>query len=530
MKRIGSTTFLLTLGLVLALFFVTVINFDIAGFRLSALDDVFAGPADQQLDDAQSRAALKEGPAAPADITSDSKPHHPIEPTVQIVYSSQTSKTERTEILGRALSSGSLRALQYIRSEFTDTLPEYRTEVLPVLKKRAAEGLLKRFSEEDWKGWLNSGTVLAGKPTAAFMYGSDVYMVNRELGRFIFSAGYLFHRAWAQASNGEPFDGRLELAKLIQDSARITREVSAGVSWGDLIDPSAAVDPVLSGFLDTIRFRLLERALAAEANNDVRALNLLQSLPDAPLPDTTVKSVSRFVRRISVAEDHTARDLLVGTEHKNMTLSHLATNHPQLRTPIAYLLLAVALDMHERGETADAATAAQFARQFDPAVLSDEQMALFSGTRPSLQSPPPVQKQPEPAAASGAFKVAPNSSDKEAAGGQAQPRAAEKSAVEKIDAAEENTAAPPSAKTGFRLDAPAPSAADGRQQSFPFGLIIICLLFVLAIGFGIKYGISKFNNRFGEVEFNEPMANQVANADFTLGDSINSIQGNHPRN
>lgn len=128
---------------------------------------------------------------------------------------------DRPEIIVRALESGSMADLQLLRSEQLRQLPDYRTTIVPTMKRAGIDALLSRFNESDWLDWPRAYAALNGGPTSARAFIDDLRVVNPELARYLETAALLFQALYLKTSQGQPFALREELYAITRSAERL---------------------------------------------------------------------------------------------------------------------------------------------------------------------------------------------------------------------------------------------------------------------------------------------------------------------
>ncbi len=255
------------------------------------------------------------------------------------------SRERRAEILEGAVEQGTLDSLQVIRSEYVSFLPEYRSEILPRLRRAALKELRIRFAEQDWLDWPSSAVSNAGGPTQARIFVDNIGLVNDELGRFVETAAQLYHGMYLSILSGNPYSLKDDLFFVLQSAEKILSKRSfTAIPARLMLDPQILSKQAFVHEMERLRCDLTALHVSRYPTQLKTHLVLIEDLKVHDCPLTTVEAVAEVLRKITIESSQSYRASIISTIIDSQTLPKFAEVAPRVRTNLAEFYVMSAVD------------------------------------------------------------------------------------------------------------------------------------------------------------------------------------------
>jgi hypothetical protein len=271
------------------------------------------------------------------------------------VYS-QTDDSFRLEqnvqILLNALDEGTTYSLELVRREQIVNLPEYESTILPLIKLQALKSLISRFVKSDWEDWTHASINYLDGKSPARLYLDNLWTVNQELGSYLETAAYLFHRLHIQTKQGQVFKINPNLQHLIANADYIVpRTPLVGTSKSQFLLPQIAQDISFIAVLEIERCKQVVSYMSAKPREITKHQALLGSVePDLCANNEITEAVLKFALDVIAQASPKLRNEILTDDRKTKSLSRFAEMSPKLGTAIAQLYVAGALDAIENND------------------------------------------------------------------------------------------------------------------------------------------------------------------------------------
>ncbi len=308
----------------------------------------------------------------------------------------------RRAFLVEAVRDGSAASLRNISSRAMSVLPEYRKDILPVLKREALSVLVSRFREIDWTNWPLSSYARDGGPTPGRSYVDLVFAANPELGRFLETGAQLFHRLFAVTEQGKVFTPAAELQRVLATAEQARADRAQGlIPASRLLDAGILQDPVFGLVLEQLRAQLVGNYLQVNRKDPLTSLELLLSVHPAAGATELSPEFVRVLRLFALDATARYREEVFERLQESTNLESVAKNDPVLGRALSELYLVGGMDAIEHGDQARALLYIDQSNHFFPGLRAQELLAELIRMRNQPREEPRTQvaaRQPEPEA------------------------------------------------------------------------------------------------------------------------------------
>lgn len=254
---------------------------------------------------------------------------------------------EKQQALFRAaVTEGTYSSLQKINTRILNSLPNYRSNILPDLKKQALPQLLNRFREKDWTDWANSSYANDGEPTLAKTYVETISLVNTELASYLETAAYLFSALYQKTMAAAEFqiDREFEiLAKSYENGQKSIEDYTSKI----ILDANIIEDPNFLNVLEKVKRTLIFRYVRRNPDNLLTNLNLLLSLKLEALGNEEFELLDLMIRKFTHDASPKYREEVFKVINNSTNISEFAKINSGLRQSLAQLYVVGALDAVE---------------------------------------------------------------------------------------------------------------------------------------------------------------------------------------
>ncbi len=259
---------------------------------------------------------------------------------------------DRPELIARALENGGIADLQLLQSEQLRQLPDYRTAIVPTMKRAGIDGLLSRFAESDWLDWPRANSALEGGPTAARAYIDDIRVVNPDLARYLETAALLFQTLYLKTSQGQPFVLREELYAISRSAERLLEYRKAkAIPARQLLDLEIGQDALFIRELERKRADFVLLYTKEHPAEVQKNFTLLLGLEPAYASDEVLRSLTNILRRFALEGSPKFRDQVLREAAESAAMQELLRRDARVRKAVAELYLIGVIDALEQADT-----------------------------------------------------------------------------------------------------------------------------------------------------------------------------------
>lgn len=262
------------------------------------------------------------------------------------------SAAARRSRLEQAIQEGTLDSMQLLSPQILRGLPDYRSVTLPVVKESLLLALIAKFSEQDWIDWPRAAFAHRNGPTPARSFVDDVRIVNSDLGRYLETAGYLFHVLYLRSMQGEPVNLREEALNLTRNAERIlaNRKVRA-VPARALLEPEIVSDTVFVREFERKRGDFILFYAAEHPQELERQLILLLGLDGNFATAEHLTSIADILRTSALSGSPRFRDRVLRLTVESPSVQLFIERSPRIRRALAELYLIGVVDALEEHDT-----------------------------------------------------------------------------------------------------------------------------------------------------------------------------------
>ncbi len=254
---------------------------------------------------------------------------------------------EKQQALFRAaVVEGTYSSLQKINSRILNSFSNYRSTILPDLKKQVLQELLNRFRESDWLDWSNSSFANDGEPTLARSYVDTISLVNIELANYLETAAYLFSNLYRRIMAAEDFQLDQEFEALASSYEK--RKKSADDSAPQMmLDASILEDANFLASLERIKRSFILRYVRKNPNNLLTNLNLLLSIELEAAGKEELEVIDLMIRKFTLDASPKYREEVFKVINNSINISEFIKINSALRQSLSQLYVVGALDAVE---------------------------------------------------------------------------------------------------------------------------------------------------------------------------------------
>ncbi len=261
------------------------------------------------------------------------------------------TREEVLQAVQQAAREGSTRSLERLNGKALSQMPEYRTDILPILKNESLTVLLRRFSESDWVDWPRSSFILEGSPTPARTYVNDVFIVNEDLGRFLETMALLFHVSYSAATEGKILQPEAALERVFAQADRLLAyRTPKAIPARNMLDPEALSNPFVIDRLKQVRSGLVLRYLRAHPKEYMLQFELLSRLPNESVNSEVNEALANLLHRFSLEASPTLRKDLLEQVLSAHAVAERARADGRVSRALAHLFLMGVVDALEAND------------------------------------------------------------------------------------------------------------------------------------------------------------------------------------
>ncbi|MCB0324055.1 MAG: hypothetical protein KDD69_10795 [Bdellovibrionales bacterium] len=305
------------------------------------------------------------------------------------------SKEQRERILSEAVREGTLDSLQLVRSEYIGFLPEYRSELLPLLKGEALEELRTRFDQRDWLDWPSSSVTNQSNPTPAREFVDNVRLVNREIGRYLETAAQLFHGMYLNIMSGTPYSLKEDLFYILQNAETVlSNRRFPAIPARLYLEAAILDDPVFIQFAETLRRDLTLGYIEGHPRELKTHLLLINEVPPSLADSAVAVAVTKLLKKISLessaAYRHQVFDLVLSSE----LIAALSQSDQAVRKALAEFYIIAAVDALEENDLERAKGMLRLSEDTLPELPAQQVVRRFIGEAHAAAKPTIVATAP----------------------------------------------------------------------------------------------------------------------------------------
>lgn len=241
--------------------------------------------------------------------------------------------------LFEALEDPESENFRFLRSEFLQGIESYSTTILPPLKEKSLEEMLRRFEQSDWEAWPKANIAVEGRPSKARTYVDSVFTQNRELGLFLETSALLLHGLYLSTARGAIYDLKKGFDEVVNQAEELlVNYQSSSLPARYLLSYSVPSDPSFLPIFERQRCKLVAQYAITHPQQVERNVRLLASLDGRYSSKESNRELTSTLIRISqdasprfraqvvkeLIESGQFRDFFLADESVKKAAAHLA--------------------------------------------------------------------------------------------------------------------------------------------------------------------------------------------------------------
>lgn len=256
--------------------------------------------------------------------------------------------------LGLQLVEGKPSIFAEIATEKLESRPDYLSEVFPQLKSMGAQGLLSRFTDDDWQAWPKAHVMNNGGPTVARSYLDDIVKVNIRLGVFLETVAQVIHDLYLATEQGLVFDLENTVSRLVKDPKAVLKYRDNLPLPADFMFTSeVSQDPIFVNIVETELAKMVGRYFQRHPENLKNHYGLVEAVADQAITGPLMSVLKHSLTVLSSAHYEDLLSFLL-REQKSGKFTKLGTSDADINRLLAYSYIMGAVGSLERGETIQA--------------------------------------------------------------------------------------------------------------------------------------------------------------------------------
>jgi len=248
-----------------------------------------------------------------------------------------------------ALSDPTTSGFKYLRSDFLQQIPNYSTSLLPPLKERALEEMIRRFKSSDWGAWPKSNLAREGRPSEARTYVDQVFAQNRELGLFLETSALLLYGMYLTTEEDLTYNLRDGFDYIVRsaDELLINHQPS-NLPAKYLLSYSVPSDPSFVGAFERERSRVVAERVSKHPDNIELNIKLLSSLDGRYSGEEANRELTTILLRVSREGSPRMRAKIVGNLIERGSFNDFFLGNESVKKAAAHLIAVASVDALEQ--------------------------------------------------------------------------------------------------------------------------------------------------------------------------------------
>lgn len=274
--------------------------------------------------------------------------------------------------LGLQLAEGKPSVFQEIATEKLESQPNYLAEILPELKSMGAQGMLSRFTDDDWLAWPKAHVMNNGGPTVARSYLDQIVKVNIRLGVFLETVAQVVHDLSLATEQGLVFDLENAVSRLVKDPKAVLKyRDNLPLPADFMFTAEVTKDPIFVNIMETELAKMVGQYFQRHPENLKNHYGLVEAVADQAITGSLMSTLKHSLVALSSARYEDLLGFLL-REQTSAKFTKLSASDADISRLLAYSYIMGAVGSLERGETIQAGNFLRVSTALQPSIRPTE--------------------------------------------------------------------------------------------------------------------------------------------------------------